>query len=64
MPLIRVTLSPNRGNGLKEVSQVMVDKVTAVSRERIRQIAGRITASQMKDVNDVLRHWLDLGAAD
>jgi mRNA interferase MazF len=64
LPLIRATLPPDRGNGLKTVSQVMVDKVTAVSRERIRQKAGRISANRMEEVNRLLRLWLTLEATD
>ena len=60
LPLIRVTLKPNRGNGLKSVSQIMVDKVTAVSRDRIRQKAGRISAIRLEQVNRLLRIWLNL----
>lgn len=64
LPLIRATLTPNRGNGLKSVSQVMVDKVTAVSRERIRQKTGRVSSSLMEQVNSLLRVWLNLETAE
>ena len=64
LPLIRVTLKPNRGNGLKSVSQIMVDKVTAVSRDRIRQKAGRVSAIRLEQVNRLLRIWLNLETTD
>jgi mRNA interferase MazF len=39
-PLFRLTVEPLRGNGLRSLSQLMVDKVTTVSRARITQTIG------------------------
>jgi mRNA interferase MazF len=40
-PLFRITVEPSRRNGLRLVSQVMVDKVTMVRRQRCGQGVGR-----------------------
>jgi mRNA interferase MazF len=36
-PLFRLTVEPSPGNGLRSPSQLMVDKVTTVSRARVTQ---------------------------
>lgn len=39
-PLFRLTVAPTAGNGLKEVSQIMVDKVMTLRRDRIGEPIG------------------------
>jgi mRNA interferase MazF len=34
-PLFRLTVEPSPGNGLRSLSQLMIDKVTTVSRTRV-----------------------------
>jgi mRNA interferase MazF len=60
-PLFRSTLKPTSENGLKTESQLMIDKLTAVKRERIGKRIGQLSAAQMTKVDDVLRMWLELG---
>lgn len=57
-PLLRVDLRPGKLNGLKESSQVMVDKVTALRRDRIREPIGRLTKPQLEKVESVLAAFL------
>jgi mRNA interferase MazF len=45
-PDFRITVEPDAGNGLRERSQIMVDKPTTVRRERIREVIGRLTADE------------------
>jgi len=59
-PLFRLSLKPSGGNGLKAESQIMVDKVMAVKRERIGKRIGALTAAEMAGVDVALRMWLDL----
>lgn len=42
-PLYRLTLEPAPGNGLKAVSQVMVDKVLAYPRAKCGPVIGRLS---------------------
>ena len=56
----RPTIEPSRSNGLKKRSQAMVDKVTAVRRDRIAKSIGRLTAAELIRVDRALRIWLDL----
>jgi mRNA interferase MazF len=58
--LYRVRLRHEETEGLKQDSEVMVDKLGAVEKIRIRQRIGRLTPDQMAAVDQVLRIWLDL----
>jgi len=41
-PIIRITVTPTPGNGLTKVSQVQVDKVMTIRREKIGASFGRL----------------------
>jgi mRNA interferase MazF len=53
-------LKPSGANGLKAESQIMIDKVMAVRRERMGKRIGTITPEEMARVDLALRTWLDL----
>ncbi|MBY0373840.1 MAG: type II toxin-antitoxin system PemK/MazF family toxin [Bryobacteraceae bacterium] len=57
---LRPTLEPSKSNGLKKTSQVMIDKITAVRRDRIAKPIGRVTGAELIRINRALRTWLDL----
>jgi len=59
-PLFRLLLEPSAANGLKAESQIMVDKVMAVRRERIGKRIGAVTSDELARVDVALRTWLDL----
>lgn len=59
-PLYRLLISPNKVNGLKETSQIMVDRITSLKRNRIRQKIGVLTKDQANKLNDTLLLWLNL----
>lgn len=61
-PDFRVTVAPSPENGLREPSQVMVDKPVTVRRDRVGQIIGRLNAAQMAQVNAAIA--LVMGLAD
>ncbi len=50
----RVTLEPTPGNGLRELSQVMVDKLSTVPRAKVSAAFGSLTAEQMRAVDRAL----------
>lgn len=60
-PLLRVTVEPSDSNGLKKVSQVMVDKPISVKREKLGKPFGRIEDEAMLRVNRALAVWIGLG---
>ena len=61
-PLFRLTVDPTPRNGLQSVSQIMIDKVTAVRRDRIGKAVGRVDDGTMIRVNRAIGLWLGLAA--
>jgi mRNA interferase MazF len=59
-PLFRVTLEPSSTNGLKHKSQVMIDKIITVPRDKIKQIIGKVSAKDLKLIGETLKNWLSL----
>ena len=59
-PLFRLTLPPGSRTGLKNVSQVMVDKIVSVPRGAISEEIGECSSQELETVDDGLRRWLAL----
>ena len=59
-PLFRVTIEPSEANGLKMVSQVMVDKPVSVKRDKLGKSFGRLEDEAMLRVNRALAVWIGL----
>ncbi len=57
-PLFRLALHPETGNGLRLPSQVMVDKVQTVPRDKVGKTIGRLDDSEMLAVNRALAVFL------
>ena len=57
-PLIRLTVQPTPGNGLRKPSQIMVDKAMTVKRERLGEPFGRLEDDMMVAVNRSLALFL------
>lgn len=53
-PLFRFTLPANKHTGLLQPSQVMVDKIMAVRRDRCGARIGRIDPADLQGLNRVL----------
>jgi mRNA interferase MazF len=62
-PSFRVTVEPSAGNGLRARSQIMIDKATAVPRDKIGQTFGQIDAVTMQAVSRALVAFLALDGA-
>ena len=60
--VFRVKLLASRASGLRTDSEVMVDKMATVDRDRIRQRIGRLSPALMTQVDTALQIWLDLPA--
>jgi mRNA interferase MazF len=50
----RVTLEPNPVNGLRTLSQIMVDKLSTLPRAKISEPFGRLDEERMKTVDRAL----------
>ena len=59
-PLFRILLRPSPENGLKALSQVMVDKMMAVKRERVSKVIGRLDTRKWREVDRALRTLLQI----
>lgn len=59
-PLFRITLDPTRQNGLNRVSQIMVDKVLTLPREKIGKQVGRVANTLMIRVARAMAVWLGM----
>ena len=59
-PLFRIPVGPGAGTGLKIASQVMVDKVMSVPRERVAKKTGRLPVPALQLVDEALRLWLGI----
>jgi mRNA interferase MazF len=59
--LFRVAIAPDKRNGLNEPSEVMVDKLSSLRRERIGNAIGRLSPLDLEAIDDSLRGWLSLG---
>ena len=59
-PLIRTTVEPTPGNGLRKRSQVMVDKAMSVKREKIGVIIGQLDPEAMLAVTRALAVFLTI----
>ena len=57
-PVFRITLEPSAANGLRQVSQIMVDKIVSMKREKIGEVFGRLDNETMLRVNRALTVWL------
>lgn len=60
-PLLRLTIDPGRANGLSRVSQVMVDKLLTLPRDKIGDTIGRLEEDVMIRVTRALAMWLGIG---
>jgi mRNA interferase MazF len=59
-PLFRITVDPPPENGLQRISQIQVDKVTTVARERVGGVIGRLDDAAMLKVNRSLAVFIGI----
>ena len=60
-PLFRLRLEPTKKNGLRKASDIMTDKLLAVSRDRIDGVIGRLDSTTLVRLNRTLAFVLGLG---
>jgi mRNA interferase MazF len=59
-PIFRITVNPSAENGLRRASQVQVDKVLTVARERVGATIGRLDDATLLNVNRSLAVFLGI----
>ena len=61
-PILRVTIVPNSINGLRTVSQVMVDKPMSLPVEKVGMVIGHLSDSEMLNITSLLAPFLGIPA--
>ncbi|HSI42251.1 MAG TPA: type II toxin-antitoxin system PemK/MazF family toxin [Xanthobacteraceae bacterium] len=61
-PLYRLPILPTSVNGLREPSEIMIDKVAGLRRSKCSPPIGRLTPEQIAALNDAL--FFVIGLAD
>ncbi|MCB2054340.1 MAG: type II toxin-antitoxin system PemK/MazF family toxin [Geminicoccaceae bacterium] len=59
-PLFRITVEPSTTNGLRQVSQIMIDKLMTLRRDELKDPFGRIEDDTMLRVGRALAVWIGL----
>jgi mRNA interferase MazF len=59
-PLFRITVQPNELNGLRTTSQVMVDKIMTVKRDKLGPSFGRIDQDALIEVERSMAVFLGI----
>jgi mRNA interferase MazF len=59
-PLMRVPIAPSDRNGLRAASQLMVDKITSVARDKLETRVGRLSDEDMIRLNRAAMVFLGL----
>jgi mRNA interferase MazF len=59
-PIYRLPVEPHKSNGLKAMSQLMVDKVGPARRGRIDRVIGQLSATDLAGLDAALLTLLDL----
>jgi mRNA interferase MazF len=61
-PLIRYEVEPCSDNGLSSTSQVQIDKLMTIPRQKLGPMIGRLSTKQMNEITKLLVLWV--GVAD
>ena len=61
-PLFRLTIEPSESNGLKQSSQIMIDKIIAIPRTKCGPVIGSLDESALITLNHMLA--VVIGIAD
>ena len=59
-PLVRIAVQPSPRNGLRKISQLMVDKLFTVPIQAIGEVVGQLEPQALVDLDLALRDWLQL----
>lgn len=59
-PLFRLAVAPDARNGLRTTSQLMVDKITTVTKDKLGERIGRLDDADMVRLNRAIMVFLGL----
>jgi mRNA interferase MazF len=59
-PLFRVLITPSETNGLSKTSEVMIDKMQTVPRDKVGEVFGRLAQEDMLSINRLLAVFIGI----
>lgn len=59
-PLLRINIEPDKDNGLRKSSQIMVDKIVTVKRDKVSSPFGTLNPNAMIEVERCLAIFLGI----
>lgn len=59
-PLFRTTIEPSEENGLRKVSQVMIDKISTLKRDKIGGHIGHLSENTLLRITRALAVWIGI----
>ncbi len=62
-PLMRLPIEPSPQNGLREASQLMIDKITTASRTKLEKRVGRLSDEDLFRINRAALVFLGLAGS-
>lgn len=60
-PLYRITVTPSQTNGLRRISQIMVDKAVTVRRDKVGEAFGQLDDDTLVAVTRAMALFLGMG---
>jgi mRNA interferase MazF len=60
-PFTRLTIDPSPVNGLRRVSQLMIDRIIGLPASTLRPTGGTLEDQEMTEVTRLLALWLGIG---
>jgi mRNA interferase MazF len=62
-PLMRLAVEPSERNGLRAASELMIDKITTVSRTTLQRLVGRLSVEDVIRLNRAVIVFLGLAGS-
>jgi mRNA interferase MazF len=62
-PLFRIAIKPTASNGITNDSQIMVDKLMAIKREKVTKKIGVLSQEDIRELDEAIMLWLGLQSA-
>jgi len=59
-PLFRLEINPSKKNGLLKPSQIMVDKMMVIKKDKICKKIGTLSLQEQQHLENAMRIWLSL----
>jgi len=60
-PLFRLRVEPSTQNGLQTTSEIMMDKITTLPRDKVREVFGELEHEYVREAERLLAVWLGIG---